>query len=257
MALPRLQLFEFNDLPRAPAALRDTIVESLSRTLAWGHMLDDLVAPLRRFLDEAGTREVLDLGAGAAGPAEILAPRLGDARIVLTDLYPRVEVWRAACARQPATLDFVAEPVDATAIPETVAHGRARTAINVFHHFPPELATAILRDAVASSRGIFVSEAFDRNPLRFLSFAPVGLPALVAAPLLTRTQPIAKAMLTWATPVALLAGVWDGLVSTLRVYREEDIRRMVAPFGAHWRWEFGTYDWWPLGRGHWFYGVPA
>ena len=83
IALPRLQLFEFNDSARAPAPLRDLIVESLSRTLAWGHVLDDLVPPLRRFLDDAGTHDVLDLCAGAAGPAEIIAAeleRVGDHR---------------------------------------------------------------------------------------------------------------------------------------------------------------------------------
>ena len=95
-----------------------------------------------------------------------------------------------------------------------------------------------------------------RNPLDFLSFAPAGFPALVAAPLLTRRDRAAKAVLTWATPIAALAGIWDGLVSTMRMYRADDIRAMVAPFGGHWRWEFGTYDFWPGGRGHWFYGVP-
>ena len=48
--LPRLQLFEFNDHGRTPAPLRDTIVETLSRALRWGHMLEGLVAPLREFL---------------------------------------------------------------------------------------------------------------------------------------------------------------------------------------------------------------
>lgn len=256
MALPRLQLFEFNDLARIPAPLRDTIVETLSRALEWGHMLDGLVPYLEQFLDEAGADEILDLCAGAAGPAMILAPSLTRARLLLTDLFPCLEQWEIARAKFPDVIDFVAEPVDATAIPPALASGRARTVINAFHHFPPALAEAILKDAVASSRGIFVSEAFGRNPLQFLSFAPAGLSALAANPVLAKKDRAAKAMLTWATPVALLAGIWDGLVSTMRIYTEEDIRRMVAPFGAHWRWEFGSYDYWPRGRGQWFYGVP-
>ena len=73
MALPRLQLFEFNDSSWAPRALRDTIVESLSRTLLWGHFLGGLVAPFEEFLARAGVSEVLDVGAGAAGPARIMA----------------------------------------------------------------------------------------------------------------------------------------------------------------------------------------
>ncbi len=261
MALPRTHLFEFNDLPGTPAALRDTIVETLSRALRWGRMLEGLVPPLRRFLAEAGTTDVLDLCAGAGGPAAILAEEVARAggeppHLLLTDLFPRVEDWSAIRTAHPGVVDFIAESVDATMIPAALGDGRVRTVINAFHHFPPPLATAILADAVASSRGVFVSEAFGRNPLAFLSFAPAGLAALAAAPLLTRKDRAAKALFAWATPLALLAGTWDGLVSTMRIYTEDDIRAMVAPFGSHWRWQFGTYDYAPGGRGQYFYGLP-
>jgi len=262
MPLPRLQLFEFNDLAATPAALRDTIVESLSRALEWGRMLEGLVAPISEFLAASGADEILDLCAGAGGPARILATELerglGAAapRIVLTDLFPRLEAWQEVAASHPS-IDFVPEPVDATQIPARLGDGRVRTVINAFHHFPPDLARAILEDAVASSRGIFISEAFGRNPLEFLSFAPAGLAALAATPVLSRKDRAAKALLTYATPVALLLGIWDGLVSTMRIYTESDLRAMVAPFGAHWRWTAGTYHYWPRGTGHYFYGVPA
>ena len=73
LRLPRLQLFEFNDLPWMPAAVRDTVVESLSRTLAWGGILEGLVGPFEAFLARAGAREVLEIGSGGGGPAIILA----------------------------------------------------------------------------------------------------------------------------------------------------------------------------------------
>src|SRR4051812_24137530 len=116
--LPRLQLFEFNDLAFMPAAVRDTIVESLSRTLVWGRMLRGLAEPFAAFLTAAGTDEVLDIGAGAGGPATVLKAELARAghrppRFLLSDLHPRVEVWR------DTGLDYVAEPVDATHIPAT------------------------------------------------------------------------------------------------------------------------------------------
>jgi SAM-dependent methyltransferase len=259
--LPRQQLFEFNDLHQAPAPVRDLVVESLSRTLSWGRMLDGLVEPFARFLDEAGTREVLDIGAGAGGPARILSralqrggrPRV---RFVLTDLHPRVEAWSKAAAEMPDAIAFERSPVDATDVPRRLSAGRARTIINVLHHFPPELATAVLRDAVKSGQGIFVSEAFDRNPLAFARFAPAGLPALLATPLLTERDRLAKMALTWLTPAALGIAIWDGVVSTLRIYDEQDLREMVAPFGGGYRWEFGRYPYFPGGKGYYFYGVP-
>jgi hypothetical protein len=258
--LPRLQLVEWNDLEITPVALRDSIVESLSRALRWGRMLRGLVAPFRDFLAAAGTNEVLDLCAGAGGPAGVLATELGahgaSPRFLLTDLYPRPEAWAAVQRQHPGVIDFVEDPVDATAIPPELAQGRARTVINAFHHFTPPLARAILADAVAGSRGIFISEALVRNPLSFLAFGPAGLAALYAEPLLAERDRLKKALLVWATPIALAAGTWDGLVSTMRIYEESDLRDMVAPFGDAYRWTYGAYSYGLGGRGYYFYGVP-
>lgn len=258
--LPRLQLVEWNDLEATPAALRDVIVESLSRSLRWGRMMRGLVEPFRAFLQAAGTDEVLDLCAGAGGPAAVLAAELGargaSPRFLLTDLYPRPEAWAAVQREHPGVIDFVEAPVDATAIPTELAAGRARVVINAFHHFPPPLARAILADAVAGSRGIFISEALVRNPLSFLAFGPAGLASLYADPLLAKRDRLKKAFLVWATPIALAAGTWDGLVSTMRIYEESDLREMVAPFGDRFRWTYGTYTHSLGGRGYYFYGVP-
>lgn len=261
MPLPRVQAFEFNDLTSTPSALRDTIVESLSRSLRWGHMLRDLVGPFQRFLAASGATEVLDLCAGAAGPASILASEMRAAgqvppRFLLTDLFPRIESWEAARAEHPDDISFVPEPVDATHIPEPLANGRARTIINAFHHFSPDVAQALLADAVRGSKGVFVSESFDRNPLRFLPFGPVGLAALAANPLLAPRERLAKAAITWFSPIALGASAWDGFVSTLRVYSEAELFAMVAPLGDSFRWEYGRYSFPLFGKGTYFFGVP-
>ena len=111
MPLPRLQLFEWNDLARTPAPLRDGIVETLSRTLRWGRMMAGLVEPVRGFLAAAGTDEVLDLCAGAGGPAGVLAEELGRVgaapRFVLTDLFPRTADWAELARAHPGVIDYV------------------------------------------------------------------------------------------------------------------------------------------------------
>ena len=260
MTLRRLHLFEFNDSSWAPRALRDSIVESLSRTLEWGHLLSGLVTPFERFVDEAGAREVLDVCSGAAGPARILCGEIRRAgrtppRFVLTDLQPQLEAWQTARDAFPGDIDFVAEPVDATAIPHAIAGGRARVIINSFHHFSPALAESILRDAVRDSAGIFIAEPWERNPLRFATFMPVGLPALLANPILSPRDRVAKALLTFGVPAVLLVALWDGLVSTMRSYRRQELEAMVAPLGDRFVWTWGNYDYPFGGRGYYFYGV--
>ncbi len=261
MNLPRIQAFEFNDTESVPAFVRETIVESLTLTLRWGHVLSGLVAPFQRFLAASGAREVLDLCAGAAGPATILAKEMRRAgttppRFLLTDLFPQPEVWEQARTEHPADIDFVAEPVDATRIPEALGRGRARTIINAFHHFPPPIAQALLADAVRGSEGVFISEAFDRNPLRFLTIVPAGVFALAANPLFAKRHRLAKAAFTWLTPLAAPISAWDGVVSTLRVYSEADLFAMVAPLGDSFEWEAGNYNFAPFGKGTYFFGVP-
>ncbi len=259
--LPRMHLFELNDSPWVPGPLRDTIIESLSRTLSWGRMMAGMVAPFEAFVAASGSREVLDIGAGAGGPARILAREIGRAgrtppRFVLTDLKPQVAAWDEAAAEHPGVITFEPGSIDATRIPDHVGKGRARMIINVLHHFEPALATRILEDAVAGSRGVFIAEGFERNPLRFASFAPTGVPALLLNPVLSSRDRVAKACFTWLTPVAIAASLWDGIVSTLRVYTEAELRAMVAPFGDAFTWIYGTYDYVPGGRGYYFYGVP-
>jgi hypothetical protein len=256
-----MELFEFNDAAWAPAVLRDIIVESLSRLLDWGGILRGLVAPFEDFLAAADAREILDLASGASGPACILAREIQRAgrtppRFVLTDLHPRPAAWEEARAAYPGVIDFEPEPVDATHIPERLAHGRARVMINALHHLSPEIARGIFEDAVRCGSGIFISEGFERTPLGFAAMLPAAGPAFVATPFLSSHDRLAKMLLTFATPIPALAGLWDGLVSSLRVYDREDLEAMVAPFGGGYDWKYGTYTFFPGGKGYYFYGAP-
>lgn len=258
MALPRLQLFEFNDAPWAPAVLRETLVEALSRTLRWGHMLEGLVDPLARCLERAGTAKVLDLCSGAGGPAEVLcAAMVGrghDVDFLMSDLYPAVSQWELLCARNER-LSFVPKPVDATRIPEQFGAGRVRVIINALHHFPPAVAREVLRGACEGAPAVFIAEGLVRNPLSFAAMAPVGLAALYSSPLLANDQRLARAALTWLSPIALAASIWDGTVSSLRSYLPSELMEMTEDLKG-WSWTAGQYAHSRgLGAGSWYCGT--
>lgn len=259
MSLPRLQLFEFNDSPWVPVAMRESLVEALSHTLVWARVLRGLAAPFAAFIEQTGAREVLDLCAGAGGPAAILVRELRRSgrtppHFLLTDLLPHPEVWDALRRADPDAIGFVPASVDATAIPRDLGAGRARTIINALHHLPPALAGSVLRGACRESSGVFVAEVFGRNPLRFPTIAVPGIAALAVTPFVSPRRRLAKALLL---PVTFIAAAWDVFVSTLRMYTETELREMVAPVGEAFRWSYGTYSF-PLGgRGYWFSGVRA
>lgn len=262
MDLPRLQLFEFNDSPWAPTVLRDLVVEALSRTLDWGGILRGLVGPFEQFVAASGAAEILDLAAGAGGPARILVGEILRAgrtppRFLLSDLNPQRAAWREARAAFPAAIDFVDGPVDATRIPAELARGRARTIINALHHLPPAIARSIFADAVQSGSPIFIAEGFERTPLGFASMWPAGAVALAATPLLSPRDRLAKALLAYGSPVVLGVSLWDGLVSTMRIYSRADLEAMVAPFGGGYTWTYGHYTFPFGGKGYYFHGIPA
>lgn len=260
MNLPRLQLFEFNDAPWAPQALRDTIVEALSRAQRWGRHLEELVTPFRRFIQAAGVDEVLDLAAGAGGPAALLSDELARSggvppRFVLTDLYPHVAEWEALEASRQGRLTHVAEPVDATALPPAIAKGRARVIINALHHFPPPLARRVLEATCHQAPGVFLAEAVVRNPLRFAAMAPLGIPALCLGPLLAREHKLARAAVAW-TPVGVGASLWDGCISAMRAYSRSEVMELLGPAASTFSWEWGEFSFGGVGRGTYCFGVP-
>lgn len=257
--MARLQLFEFNDAPWAPAALRATLVEALSRAIRWGRLLDGLVSPLARCLELAGTSQVLDLCAGAGGPAAVLSEAMArrghDVHFLMCDLYPAVAEWGALCAAHPERLAFVPTPVDATNIEPSLGAGRVRVIVNALHHFPLPLAREVLRGVCRDAPGVFIAEGLVRNPLSFYAMAPFGLAALLATPALTKDHRLQKALLAWGSPVALAASAWDGTISALRTYSADELREMVADLPG-WTWTSGEYAHsFGLGTGSWFAGV--
>jgi hypothetical protein len=258
--LPRLQLFEFNDAPWAPAAPKELIVEALSRTLRWGRVLRGVVEPLRQLLDETGCDEVLDLASGAGGPAQVLVEELqasgrASPRFLLTDLQPHVEEWDQLKQLYPESIDYVAEPVDATKMDPQLAKGRVQLVINALHHFPPELARDVLLSACQHAPGIFIAEGLIRHPRSLMAISVPGIPALYASALVSKRHRVAKAALTWLCPAMLAASFWDGAVSTLRMYSEEELRELVREAPAEWRWDYGRFSFPFGGRGSWFRGV--
>lgn len=261
MALPRFQLFEFNDASWAPPVLRSTLVEALSRAIRWGGLLDGVVEPLARCLRDAGTSKVLDLCSGAGGPASVLSAEMAkrghDVHFLMSDLFPAVPDWEALSAENPARLGFVRESVDATAIPKALGEGRVRVCVNALHHFPPPLAREVLLGMCRDAPGVFIAEGLVRNPLSFAAMAPVGLAALLATPVLSKDHHLARAALTWLSPVAVGVSAWDGTVSSMRTYLPDELRVMVAELDG-WTWTSGRYAHSAgLGTGSWFSGVRA
>jgi hypothetical protein len=240
----RVQFFEIHDQPWFPAFLRDQVTDDLQVLLNIGKPYGDILPQLREGIERAGADRVLDLCSGAGGPWPWLADALarGGRKICveLSDKYPNAKA-RSRVQSNSANLHYREESVDGTRVP----HGLSgfRTFFTSFHHFPPQQAREILRDAVNRRQGIGVFEIPGRRPLTLLLLPLVLIADILVVPFLG-PQPLARAAWSlvwrWLVPVVPLVLLFDGVVSCLRAYSPRELRELTNGLADDgYRWEIG------------------
>jgi Methyltransferase domain len=240
----RVQFFEIHDQPWFPAFLRDEVTDDLQVLLNIGKPYADILPQLREGIERARADRVLDLCSGAGGPWIWLADTLGGnglrVQVELSDKYPNAQA-RERVRRDSAKLTYRQEPVDATRVPREL--GGFRTLFTSFHHFPPEQAREILRDAVRNRQGIGVFEIPGRRPLTLL-LLPLVLVGDIAVVPFVRPRPTGRLLWglvwRWLVPIVPLVLLFDGIVSCLRAYSPGELRELASALGeCGYRWEIG------------------
>lgn len=238
----RLHLLEIEDQPWCPRAVRDTLTDTLRVFLTLANPYGAAVQRLRTALDRCGARRIVDLASGGGGPwPRILRELDGGANplitVCLTDRYPNRAALGRLQALSAGRLHFHPEPVDVRSVPPEL--GEFRTVFTAFHHFRPELARAVLEDAVRSGQGIAVLEVTSRRviPVLLMLFAPLAV--LLAVPVL-RPFRWSRLLWTYLLPLAPIAALFDGVISCIRAYSPSELRALTAGLGeGAYRWEIG------------------
>jgi hypothetical protein len=220
----RIHLFEFEDLSWFPPVLRNAMTAYLAAS--WKMLpVGSAWAPLLgRALAATPVPRVIDLCSGSGGPLpEVLAAlKQSQLEVIRTDLYP-------------SSPDILA--VDARRVPDHLKG--VRTLFAAFHHFQPELARDILRDARHHNQPICVFEATRRHPVAILLTVIVPLLVLVLTPRIRPVRPLTL-LFTYLIPILPLLIAWDGFVSHLRTYSLHELRSITAELSAPgYTWETG------------------
>src|ERR1043166_10090860 len=151
----RLHLFEFGDQRWFPTRRSSDLPAYLAAASRFFPLPQRWAERISTVLRPGEPAEVLDLCSGAGGAMPLIIDELErrcyDARATLTDLYPNPK-----SASHPR-IKWLAEPVDGTAGPTKLAG--VRTMFSAFHHFRPEAAKAILKDAFERRRTICIFES--------------------------------------------------------------------------------------------------
>lgn len=237
-----MRLFEFMDLAWFPESMRGAETDYL-RFMWEAGAYKPIVPRLKAALVEIGSEQVLDLASGGGGPVVAIYKeliRIGcEVRITLSDRFPNLAAFKSTQERTEGAIQFVEEPVDATAVP---AHLEGfRTLFGSLHHFPPGIVRRMLGDAVAQRRPIGIFDATAKTPPP-LSMALLGNPlAMLLAMPWVRPFRWRRLLWTYVIPVVPLCFTWDAVVSGLRLYSVDELRGIVEGLSPNdYQWDIGA-----------------
>lgn len=241
-SMKRLHLIEIHDQDWCPRTVRDGATDYLQFVIATTKSYAAMVPILASALQRTGTRQVLDLCSGAAGPwlwlQPVLAERAVSVSVCLTDKYPNLDAFRHSNHLMHHSISYHQQSVDATRVPEELTG--FRTIFSAFHHFRPEQACAVLADAVHKRQGIAVFEGTQHSVLALLLMLLVPLMVLLMTPFI-RPFRWSRLLWTYLIPVMPFIVLFDGLVSCLRTYSVEELRDLTARLDANdYHWDIGT-----------------
>ena len=239
--MKRFQLIEIEDQTWLPNSVRDALTDYLQFMTYHTQPYAPIVPQLERAFEQTNARRIVDLCSGGAGPWLSLYPALqqsGSMRVLLTDKFPNVQAFQRAGFLSNGALEFIAESVDATDVPDDVVG--FRTLFASFHHFSPAQAHAILSDAVEKRQGIGVFEATHRSALAILLMFLTPLLVLIFTPFIRPFRP-SRLLWTYVVPVVPFVVLFDGIVSCLRTYNPTELQVLTAELssGTQYQWEIG------------------
>jgi ubiquinone/menaquinone biosynthesis C-methylase UbiE len=136
----KLRAFEFEDQPWFPAIIRDSMTEYLRFLFNTFHLYKPVWPLLREMMIKTNNTIILDLCSGSGGAMEGIYENLKltyrmDVKIVLSDLFPSLLVYKHLHHKTEGGISYVAIPVDACAVPSEMEG--FRTLFSGFHHFQP------------------------------------------------------------------------------------------------------------------------
>ena len=249
--LPRLHLFELEDLSWFPAVIRDLATDYLHFMETRFALHQPVVPLLRDALRETKTDRIIDLCSGGSGPVVALVSEL-NIRFTLTDKYPNIRAFSDLAGQHPG-VSYFGGSVDATNVPRELVG--FRTMFNAFHHFDPAAARAVLQSAIDARQPIGIFEIPERSIATMVPLLFTPLFVWLATPFI-RPFRWPRLLWTYLLPLVPLTCWWDGLVSQWRAYTVEELQELTNGLDGY-QWESGCV---PIGAtpGHLTYliGIP-
>lgn len=243
--LPRLHLFEFEDLKWFPKFLRGYITDLLTYQIVNFGIYEAVVPEIKKVLEKTGVRSVVDLCSGSGGPslgvAKKVSEQLGEnVHLYLTDKFPNKKVLSKLKSQ---SVTPILDSLDATKISSDKLDQKGmRTLFTSFHHFKPKSAKKILQDAVDNHVPVAIFEITERKLASLMTLLVAPITCLIFS-LFIKPRKIGRFFWTYLCPIVPLLYTWDGLVSNARTYSPEELMDMTKQLkqqgNVNYSWKVG------------------
>lgn len=240
----RLHLFEFEDLKWFPAIIRQGQTDYLHFVISKANIYKPAAGILKEIIYNTQKKEILDLCSGGGGGIDMLQKNLeeikaGEISITLSDKYPNTGAFEEIKKRTGGKISYIKEPVDVLNLADP--EKRIRTMFSAFHHFNPEDAALILKNAVNDNVPIAVFEGASKDFKNFMGILLLTPIIMFFATPFMKPFRLSRLIFTYIVPLIPITTVWDGLVSILRMYSEDELKEMAktVTIGGY-IWKTGT-----------------
>lgn len=254
--MQRLHLFEWEDFPWLPRAIRNGGTDLLDLAFDRMGLYAPLAPVLLQTLQESEHTQLVDVCSGGGGGALSMLGLLrrqghNTVRLTLSDRFPNPGAMARVEALKDPLVTYSPVPVDALEGRGTAQPG-VRTMFGALHHFQPAQVQALIQAAVDAKVplaffDVAASPAIRQAPLVALpvlaavNMVMLGLASLALLPLVRPVKP-ASLLLTYVLPLIPLLVAWDGTVSALRAYTPDELdafARQVTGADAY-QWKAGV-----------------
>jgi hypothetical protein len=237
------RLFEFEDKAWLPDIIREGMTDYLSFILNTGGFYEPVALLIMQIVNKTNTEKVIDLCSGGGGAVQQIQKNItavyGETiPFVLTDKFPNLSAFELIKKNTNGLVSYLPEPLNAAGT--NLSLKGARTIFSAFHHFDVAGAKRIIGNAVAAKEGIGIFDGGDKNLFFVLCmtlFHPIAF--FLCTPFLKPFK-WSRLLLTYIFPVIPFCTMWDGIVSIIRLYKPQQLKRLaVSANSTDYYWQAG------------------
>lgn len=239
--MTRIHLFEIEDQKWIPSLLRDFATDFLQFGANKFDMYKGAIPIIEKGMSIAGSEKINDKASGGGGGwpkiLEHLKVKHPNIKVTLSDFYPNIKAFEYI-KNQEEAIDYTKEPIDV--LSGKIDNSALQTMFLSFHHFKPNDAKQILQNTVDNNATLLILESQDRSPISLISmlFSPISL--FIMTPMI-KPFSLLRILFTYFIPILPFFVLWDGVVSSLRTYTDDDLKELISEVEGsnNYEWEIG------------------